>query len=590
MDMVRRFMELELDENGKAIKLDVEEDKPLLKEIQAKSKNFKLFQGKKIFHEKEIMYKHFGKYPTINIDFGGVQADDFNGILSRLREAVNQAFGEHVYLKYNSWRRSRFNKKDFMKYFDCQKSQLLTLAEVEVGLKILAQILYEYHGKKVFVFIEEFDVPVNSMVYENKMSREDKEKSIKLLQMIYKNVLKGSEKFVARSLSNACQQLSGILSGSANNVRLCPFLQDDDLVEFIGFNKDEVKDLLERAGLSDHLNEVIAMYNGYNKKLKNGDVVEISSPWAIMQYIRTKEFNKYWSAGIPSEIESVIGDSKIRSKIKEMMSGKSVDIIYKGKLKMKDIHTLNKMICRTEIDEREVDLCLQFLYEMGFFSITFIKKDRLKLTVPNDSVRTAVNDILYDADFVKKYFDHSPVLINKFTDSAERVAIACMKRFKKTRNTDHTESDASIKQKVYELANDIKILFKSGKHRPGNEAELQSGLFHYLRQRFGDAAIERYTRDGKRCDIVISIGCFMFFIEVKIFKKTATDAHDQVISNRYYTLAEEESLMKVFPEKTPIVTDHIRMGLHSDREGEMSIAYSFKDSDTELVSTNDAKK
>ncbi|KAK0176216.1 hypothetical protein PV328_000372 [Microctonus aethiopoides] len=42
MDMVRRFMELELDENDKAIELDVEEDKPFLKEIQQKSKNFKL--------------------------------------------------------------------------------------------------------------------------------------------------------------------------------------------------------------------------------------------------------------------------------------------------------------------------------------------------------------------------------------------------------------------------------------------------------------------------------------------------------------------------------------------------------------------
>ncbi|KAK0071205.1 hypothetical protein PV326_001551, partial [Microctonus aethiopoides] len=137
----------------------------------------------------------------------------------------------------------------------------------------------------------------------------------------------------------------------------------------------------------------------------------------------------------------------------------------------------------------------------------------------------------------------------------ERVAIACMKRLKKTKNIDHTESDASIKQKVYELANDIKILFKSGRRLPGNEAELQSGLFQYLRQRFGDAAIERYTYDGKRCDI-----------------------------------QRKNQSKKFFQKKTPIVMDHIRMGLHSDREGEISIAYSFEDSDMELVSTKGAKK
>ncbi|KAK0165439.1 hypothetical protein PV328_003949 [Microctonus aethiopoides] len=152
------------------------------------------------------------------------------------------------------------------------------------------------------------------------------------------------------------------------------------------------------------------------------------------------------------------------------------------------------------------------------------------------------------------YSNHKNVAL-AFFDPTERVAIACMKRLKKTKNIDHTESDASIKQKVYELANDIKILFKSGRRLPGNEAELQSGLFQYLRQRFGDAAIERYTYDGKRCDI-----------------------------------QRKNQSKKFFQKKTPIVMDHIRMGLHSDREGEISIAYSFEDSDMELVSTKGAKK
>ncbi|KAK0167691.1 hypothetical protein PV328_012410, partial [Microctonus aethiopoides] len=61
----------------------------------------------------------------------------------------------------------------------------------------------------------------------------------------------------------------------------------------------------------DHLNEVTAMYNGYKKILKNGDFVEISSPWAIVQFIRTEEYAKYWSAGIPDQILAVYGDAAI---------------------------------------------------------------------------------------------------------------------------------------------------------------------------------------------------------------------------------------------------------------------------------------
>lgn len=67
--MVRKFVEVELDKNGKPIVLDVDEDKRCLKEIQPRSKNFKLFEEKNISKEKEIMFKHFGKYPTIYVNF-----------------------------------------------------------------------------------------------------------------------------------------------------------------------------------------------------------------------------------------------------------------------------------------------------------------------------------------------------------------------------------------------------------------------------------------------------------------------------------------------------------------------------------------
>ncbi|KAK0072566.1 hypothetical protein PV325_011165 [Microctonus aethiopoides] len=276
MDMVRRFVEIEIDEKGDPIKLNIDEAARCLKEEQIQSKNYKLFQGKKISREKEIMYEHFGKYPTIFVDFSEVQGSNFEEILDDLRETIHMAFRKHSYLRDNKfWNKRGTDKITFMKYYGSEEHKILTLKEIQSGLVFLSGILHAYYGRSVFVFFEEFDVPVNSMVYKDRMNRNDKEDAIELLQTITKKLLKGSEETVARSVSNACQQLGGILSRSANNVRLCPFLQNH-------------------------------------------------SPWAIIQYVRTKEFNKYWSAGIPSEIESVIGDSKIRLKIEEMMSGKSL--------------------------------------------------------------------------------------------------------------------------------------------------------------------------------------------------------------------------------------------------------------------------
>ncbi|KAK0093043.1 hypothetical protein PV326_014451 [Microctonus aethiopoides] len=234
-----------------------------------------------------------------------------------------------------------------MKHLHTEESKLLTQEEIEFGLQLLSKYLHGYHGKPVYVFIEEFDVPVNTMVYGDEMNTQDRKQTIKLSQVMIGNLLKDN-KSVERSLSNACQQLGGILSGSANNVKRCAFMQKHSLVEFYGFKEFEVKGVLEKAGLTEYLNKTKTMYNGYKTKSRDGDDIEIYSPWAIIQYVVTEEFAKYWSAGIPKGINEIISNSKISSKITEMMSGKSVRIEYREKLKIKDINTLNKMICKNE--------------------------------------------------------------------------------------------------------------------------------------------------------------------------------------------------------------------------------------------------
>ncbi|KAK0073119.1 hypothetical protein PV326_013761 [Microctonus aethiopoides] len=294
MDMVKRFVEIEVDDHGERIELMYDEENRCLEEEQPNSNNHKLFQGKKIFLEKEIMYKHFGRYPTIHVDFSDVQGNDFNEILDGLRTAIHGAFIKHTYLlKSDLWNREEFNKTTFMKYYDSEKRKLLTLDEINSGLVYLSGLLHAQFGRKVFVFIEEFDVPVNALIYENDMNRKVKKRTIRLLKLIVKRVLKGSERTVERSLSNACHQIGGILSDSANNVKISRFLQDDSFAEFYGFEETEVRSLLEKAGLIEYFEDVKKKYDGYKTKSTSLKDIEIYSPWAILNYIYYKKLDTY---------------------------------------------------------------------------------------------------------------------------------------------------------------------------------------------------------------------------------------------------------------------------------------------------------
>ncbi|KAK0177264.1 hypothetical protein PV328_001336 [Microctonus aethiopoides] len=218
MDMARRFLEIEVDEDGKAIELDVDEDKRCLKEVQTRSKNFKLFQGKKILRENKFVFKHFVKYPTIHVDFRELVGHDFEEILVKFRKIINKAFRQHAYLEKSSlWDREEYNKETFMEYFDPVKCASLNKLDVEEGLEILAGFLHGHHGKAVYMFIDDLDVPVHTMVYQNLMSTKDKRETIEFLQDITRYLLKENE-FIGRSLSNSSLIFSTLILQRARTI------------------------------------------------------------------------------------------------------------------------------------------------------------------------------------------------------------------------------------------------------------------------------------------------------------------------------------------------------------------------------------
>ncbi|KAK0070894.1 hypothetical protein PV326_001947, partial [Microctonus aethiopoides] len=299
---------------------------------------------KNIFEDKEFVLQHFGKYPTINVIFSGVNGKNFEQILDQLRTAIHGAFHKHTYLlECDLWNHKAFNITTFMKYFDSEKHKLITEEEIISGLVYLARILHAHFGRKVFVFIDEFDVPVNTMVYEGQMSFDDREKTIKVLRDFTRNLLKDNYDFVERSLSNACQQLGGIISNSANNVKVCAFLQDYSFTEFYGFREDEVISLLKIANKCDHFDIVKQRYDGYLTKSSKGKEINLYSPWAVIQYIESENYTDSWSAvsSSPGSLELRMPNTTVSDRIKRAWYDIYLDTKYPPEVDQKFIDALD---------------------------------------------------------------------------------------------------------------------------------------------------------------------------------------------------------------------------------------------------------
>ncbi|KAK0176133.1 hypothetical protein PV328_000301 [Microctonus aethiopoides] len=361
MDMVKTFVEIEVDEDGKPIELDVDEDKRCLKEIQPRSKNFNLYQGKNIFKDKEFVFQYFGKYPTIYVNVYGVQADDFEGICDDLRSAIHEAFRKHAYLRDSSlWNRPGYNKKTFMRYWDSEKSESLSEEELQSGLKFLSKCLHGYYGKPVYVFIEELDRPLTRMIYGSRMTFKDKEKTIALLQMIFTKLLEGNE---------------------------CTTLEDGRLI---------------------HIYSPWAILQSLRSVMNGLDYISIRIKDGISHVKITPKILKLMSG----ECVTIKYVKNYGIKDIEILSKLSYESEYESKYE-------------SEISDYGVDLFIQFLYEDGFLYPTHLGDSYLTLTIPNKAAHRLIDGDVRLANWSRKLEDPFLRSIHKFAESLKNVAESC---------------------------------------------------------------------------------------------------------------------------------------------------------------------
>ncbi|KAK0093240.1 hypothetical protein PV326_013988 [Microctonus aethiopoides] len=482
MDMARRFFEIEVDEDGEAIDLDVVEYKCWLKIVETRSKNFKLFKGKKILEEKEFVFQHFGKYPTIHVDFNNL------------------------------------------------------------------------------------DVPVQSMIYQNTMSIEDKRETIRLLQNVTKELLKWNES-VARSLSNACLKFSNIILQRANNVSHHAFKDDKLFPKFYSFEETEVKYLLKKAGRLEDFNEIKEKCNGYKTTLEDGSHIELYNSWAVMNYLKTGNFDVYWPASILDKIKQTVEHDKIRPKIAKIMSNDFYQEYYRKWMEFSHIETLSKILCRNEVVKHvDADLFMQFLTEQGFFRSICRNHSSLCLEIPNRTVYSVFDEILGSIESINKYYNHSTELIEKLTDSFKDLA--------RLRN----------EEAVHALTESIVALFRSGKTLK-TRYELQSVLDAYILQKFQHVSAKCRTSLHAKCDTVLVIAdlSVMFIIEYKSDHWDSNNVNQHISDRGCDTLAEGASLKEIFPEDTPTVQNRIRLEIQIDFP-KISITYSFNNMEPNTVS------
>lgn len=449
MNMVKRFLQINIDEKGNPIE-------------RTRTINYKLFKENNLMIYKQTTFfmKHFGKHPVLFIDYKPLSSiNSFENLLIKLRIILHKTFNEHKYLVQNSslWL-NEGEKKSFVQYIRPELSLNLTEAEITDGFAYLSRLLFAHFDKRIFVLIDAYDSFLNSVIF-----KEPDDDIVALFQTINSVLLK--TKYVGNSFLTGVLRITGKgLSLPGVVIQDYYFLDNHTFSVYYGLTENELDKVLNDVIQDDKernktKNNIQEYYCGYIIRNQNTEIYNIMS---VFKYIQTKRLSSYWHFPEYLNIfKTVFTSPDILHIMKELLFGNTIEIDISNPITEQDILMLNHIIHSGIVQSvLRMTTFISFLNHIGYLSSNKVfQGDEIPLKIPNEEVKYELANIV--ANIYTELYRFSPLSIQNFQSVFDSFR-------------SHKENQFDF------LCKSINDLFNSSIFKPHTETEYQSVIYLYV--------------------------------------------------------------------------------------------------------------
>ena len=236
-----------------------------------------LFQGLNIWKEKK--YRELaGCFPVINLSFANIKENSYEEALNHMKRILSELYDLHSYV-YDSGNLTK-NERSIFESSDIHMSYGTAIE----SLHFLSKLLYKYYGKKVLLFLDEYDTPMQEAYvsgYWNKFAsfiRSMFNAAFKTNPYLDKAVLTGITRVSKESIFSDLNNLE-VVTTSSEKYATC-----------FGLTEEEVFAAMKEQGLTDE-DGVKTWYDGFTF----GNVTDIYNPWSIVNYLDKRKLGPYWA-------------------------------------------------------------------------------------------------------------------------------------------------------------------------------------------------------------------------------------------------------------------------------------------------------
>lgn len=271
-----------------------------------------LFEGLDIWEEEKFR-KLQGTYPVIFLTFAGVKGTCYEDAVAGIKKTIVKVFEQHSYLR------------DYDKFGENEKLALGSIREnmkdidAAYSLNLLSTLLEKYYAKKVLIFLDEYDTPLQEAYVQGYW-----EKMTAFIRTMFNNTFKTNPSMERAVMTGITRVSKESIFSDLNNLVVIT-TTSELYASYFGFKEDEVYAALEEQGYSDEDKRCVKLwYDGFTF----GTYTDIYNPWSITHFLKFGKLETYWANtsgnGLVGHLLKT-GSSDIKMEFEKLLKGEPIE-------------------------------------------------------------------------------------------------------------------------------------------------------------------------------------------------------------------------------------------------------------------------
>ena len=270
-----------------------------------------LFEDLKVW-ESTAMRKQQGKWPVLFLTFADIKSTTFEDTKASLNQLITKLYNEYDEMLQDG----RFTERDRSMFMSVgPKMDAVTAAR---SLQNLCGWLERYYGKKVLLFLDEYDTPLQEAYIHGFW-----DELVSYTRALFNSTFKTNSSLERGIMTGITRVSKESIFSDLNNLDVVTTTSDKYATAF-GFTEEEVFASLEQQGYGeDQKQEVKKWYDGFTF----GSVTDIYNPWSVTNYLDKGKFDTYWANTSGNGLIGKLlrtGEPEIKSQFETLLKGGNV--------------------------------------------------------------------------------------------------------------------------------------------------------------------------------------------------------------------------------------------------------------------------